>query len=935
MARDYRNSHDEYQRSDSDSGSGPWPGKRSPASMIPPPAGVVRAFGEVGDDAAPAAEALESKGAGSPLPASIATVARESYGDDVSDVRVHRNPEAAGKLGAQAFTHGSDVFVGDGIDSETDHGRFVMLHEVAHVVQGRGAQPETQKKLEVGKSDDPAEHEADHAAESALAGERTTIQRRVAGRVHRFGAGSVKINPKAKPDENKFVVKEGGHADMTVQALKEMGLSHDQAAEGYQGNWMRDLSQAMVPGLVGKLKADNLLAILQIMSINEFGKGFDEKEFGTYDPVEHMDNPTDLRASDVFQQYERGPDGYPKGVDPNMTIPVFGVQLGKSEDPTKPMDTAGNENQAYGDVDKRYDATKANMEKNGQKVINTGDAVPFQVGSGGIPVYMNTSKEWCKATLHDSAMIGRDDPKGPRQFGSAIHVMQDYYAHSNFCEIAINSLIKSGKLVIPDDESGKTSSAIDKSARLDSKVHKNDPKTGEPIKSVNLKVKDLPGFKGKPSEGDREVMATGSFNLTDTAVSLLHVVKEKLNALNPFKEKGKGPSPLVNACLDYIDMTKPDKFNKTGERIAGIIRPLADAVDAVGGTIASGVSKAGEVGKGATDGIFDGMNKVNAFFGGDADYWDSNKKSVGSAITGETEAAAKKIKEVSGWLTKKADEIQNKEHILRDVYGWASGIDLLAPVKALARAIPIVGEKVAELIEKAQKKIKELAEEILDDLWAAAVKVIIGKIQGVIDWLTAKTNIKDKKKAGKAGQTAGPDWLPNKVREMLGDKKAEVEKMLGGVGDMYDDKGKPTNGIAPGSYTPPSHSEVAKDHHAEDGAVDPGKKAEGGDHHDDHDDHDEHGEHGEAHAHGSDWMNSIAEKLALMASKGIGAKVSAAWDERKNGPLPKNYLDDIDGAVDKYFAHPDDCDYWQSAVTGFCQTPAVAHRLREELKKNK
>ena len=50
------------------------------------------------------------------------------------------------------------------------------------------------------------------------------------------------------------------------------------------------------------------------------------------------------------------------------------------------------------------------------------------------------------------------------------------------------------------------------------------------------------------------------------------------------------------------------------------------------------------------------------------------------------------------WLSNKAAEFENKQHVLRDVYGWWKSVDLLAPVKALAKAIPVIGPKVAEMI---------------------------------------------------------------------------------------------------------------------------------------------------------------------------------------------------------------------------------------------
>jgi Domain of unknown function (DUF4157)/Heterokaryon incompatibility protein Het-C len=922
-------------------------------------AGVVRAFGlssGVDGAAAPASDAIAGKGAGAPLPGAVADTASRAYGADVSDVRVHSDASAvsaASSLGAEAFTHGSDVYLGGGHQPGTDHGNFVMMHELAHVVQGRGAPEATQAKLEVGESNDPAEQEADQAAHVAMQGGTTTITPR-SGKLRRFEAGTVKYNPKAPPGSDKFKVEEGGHAFLTANALKTMGLTNDEAAQSYQGNWMRDLSQVYVPGLTSKISAAHVMPFLQIISIKEFGHGFDEKEFGTYDPVEHIDNPTDLRASDVFQQYP-----------PETSVPVAKVQnVGQGaldhpdnfDDPSKTLTPAGSENQAYGDVDDRYKAT-ALKNKN---AINKKDALPFQMNATGVPNYINTSKEWCKSTLRKAASEGRGDikglddldknlspeekkrhedaggdPKGPRDFASGIHTMQDYYAHSNFCEVSINTLIKEGKLSMPND-AGKLEK-IDSKLRVDSKVKKNDAQ-GNPLTSINMKVGDLPGFdKAKDKNAEREVISTGSFNLTDTAVSLLYVVKDKVLDLNPFAQKGQGPSPLANAALDYLDMEKPAGFNKVGKAIGGILHPLGTAIKNVGSGAATVVQGAGNfaggVAKGAGaigGGFFDILNKGNALLGGDADYWNKEKHAVegagnsaGNAITGETDATAKKIREITSWLDNKATELDGRQHILRDLYAWFSGIDLLAPLKAMARAIPVLGSTIGDLIDTAQKELHELAEALLGELWIAATKMIIGKLQDIIEWLKAQTNIKDKKKAGKPGKKAGPELLPEFMRTFLGDKQAELEKMLGGVGDMYDDAGHPKNAIAPGSYTPPSHSEVAKDHHAKDPAVQAAaepQEAEGPD---------------GADVDGGDWLNSLAEKLAQAASNAIGAKVAAAWDQvRDTGHVTPDAIKAVDDAVEHYFQHPDDCrDTWMGPTSALFQNPAFAARLRKELAK--
>ena len=49
----------------------------------------------------------------------------------------------------------------------------------------------------------------------------------------------------------------------------------------------------------------------------------------------------------------------------------------------------------------------------------------------------------CKTTLvdHEAAVALGQWSRQTRPAGEALHIMQDWYAHSNFCEIAINQLL--------------------------------------------------------------------------------------------------------------------------------------------------------------------------------------------------------------------------------------------------------------------------------------------------------------------------------------------------------------------------------------------------------------------------------------------------------------------------------------------------------------
>jgi hypothetical protein len=81
----------------------------------------------------------QSKGRGGNLPDSVRAYMEPRFGVDFSQVRVHTGPDAIQMnrdVGAEAFTHGSDIYFGDG------HGPAnsgLTAHELTHVVQQTGA----------------------------------------------------------------------------------------------------------------------------------------------------------------------------------------------------------------------------------------------------------------------------------------------------------------------------------------------------------------------------------------------------------------------------------------------------------------------------------------------------------------------------------------------------------------------------------------------------------------------------------------------------------------------------------------------------------------------------------------------------------------------------------------------------------------------------
>lgn len=774
------------------------------------------------------AHAIRDRGPGVPLPDRTRTLLGATFGASVGDVRVHADAAAAAAAdatGAEAFTFGRDVFFGSGRYAPDDtHGRHVLAHEVAHAVQQHRVTADAVPEA-IAAEGSVAEREAQRAAVAAERGEAASLGP-APPHVHRF----------AQADGS---AERGGHAYMTEQALSAMGLSEHQARVGRMGNWERDLSQVITPTTAPVV--EEIMPLLNVMAIQEFGRGINPAQFGTYDPVEHIDNPTGLRGSDVIDQYAAASDGTPQvGTNPMRTD-------GTNHDFAGPGGalTSGPDDQAYADRDLRYQQGV----KPSNAYMNPNDAAAYRVDDSGIPQYIYTSRNWLTGALRKAAQMGRqqhangdEQLHGPRLFASGVHTLQDYFAHSNFCEVAINQLIRSGQLRVLNSAGSMQGipyvpGGADNRV-LDTQVHANDA-------HGNLMGGNL-AFKG------REVLSTGSFNLSDTAASLLEEVSDHWKLLNPFKEKTKGPSKLVDACLDYLEMdpATPTKFNGLGKLFGDKVRSVADTFSF------------------APDMIVNPLRSL-------------------------------------------AETLDQQEHTARSFYHW---LDDHGPLDILKRQAP---RPVAAAIESLQDWMRQKKEAVLGEAWNMVVDAGEKRIRSVIDKIKGMTNVQNKKAAPLNTDTGNP--LVDGWRSA----KNWVAKKFGNVGDMYDPHtGAPKNGIAPASYTPPSHTQVAKDHGelaspVKDGKPDTDHEA------------DEHG-----HEHISAWLNPLASKIAELATQAVGTKVSAVWDRVDRGEVVNDadpMLDAITEEVNRWMRHPqDNAALWAPLVTrNLGRTPLGAQLLEQ------
>jgi hypothetical protein len=92
-----------------------------------------------------------NQGSGSSLPDDLRGNMESRFGSDFGDVHIHTGSESAQlnrALSAQAFTHGTDIYMGEGKYSPgSDGGQRLLAHELTHVIQQRGSRKLARKQI--------------------------------------------------------------------------------------------------------------------------------------------------------------------------------------------------------------------------------------------------------------------------------------------------------------------------------------------------------------------------------------------------------------------------------------------------------------------------------------------------------------------------------------------------------------------------------------------------------------------------------------------------------------------------------------------------------------------------------------------------------------------------------------------------------------------
>jgi hypothetical protein len=153
---------------------------------------------------------------GRPLDPDTRGYMESRFGHDFSQVRVHTDSlaaESAREISAHAYTVGSDIaFAAGRYQPETQAGRQLLAHELAHTVQQSGLQRRASDLAVDVAPDSRLEYEAESAARAVASGHSApALAARAPGPVVSRAAGDITTAPATAPKKKPFISSAGTH----------------------------------------------------------------------------------------------------------------------------------------------------------------------------------------------------------------------------------------------------------------------------------------------------------------------------------------------------------------------------------------------------------------------------------------------------------------------------------------------------------------------------------------------------------------------------------------------------------------------------------------------------------------------------------------------------------------------------------------------------
>ncbi|KAG5915319.1 hypothetical protein E4U42_008116 [Claviceps africana] len=215
-----------------------------------------------------------------------------------------------------------------------------------------------------------------------------------------FGAGNIGSTSKVEGQNWRHGDIEDALLTLAMaQAMKHKKFSKIMVSRVYFGNWLRDYSQAIDVGTVKAVSAEAIRLLLCVLGFLTFGYGSGEFEvtadrLGCYRPEDHIDNPKNYADNQDARQYDnrlRGP------IDEGRELAI---------DPASGM--------------KNYIANDGAGIMTSSKHVRDLFTRCIELGRK----YKNEGR---KEDLYESL----------RLLGTGLHCLEDFLAHSNYCELAL------------------------------------------------------------------------------------------------------------------------------------------------------------------------------------------------------------------------------------------------------------------------------------------------------------------------------------------------------------------------------------------------------------------------------------------------------------------------------------------------------------------
>ncbi|KAK1459233.1 heterokaryon incompatibility protein Het-C [Colletotrichum melonis] len=223
------------------------------------------------------------------------------------------------------------------------------------------------------------------------------------GRAAAFGAGNI-------PSIAQVEGHNWRHGDIE-DMLKTIAFLHGKkwtsmlVSRVYFGNWLRDYSQAVDVGSLKGVNAPTIRILVWVLSFMAFGYATEEFEvteerLGVYRPEEHIDNPL----------------GYADGMDARKFDP-------RLRGPVDPVETQ---------IDPRT----------GMKNYIANESGGWATSAGYLRFSFARSIHFGRVYTSGSRGSGKEADlcEALRCLGQALHCMEDFSAHSNYCELALREL---------------------------------------------------------------------------------------------------------------------------------------------------------------------------------------------------------------------------------------------------------------------------------------------------------------------------------------------------------------------------------------------------------------------------------------------------------------------------------------------------------------